>query len=136
MERHQQINTGTSEAGGQLFGTVTPDVVRILHATGPYHGDDRSRHRYRSAPQSAQLSITKEAERGRIYLGEWHTHAEGNPYPSRLDVDVMETILTRSKLNTTSLLLAIVGQMPLPRSLCVWSFSKEGALKWSHVVTP
>lgn len=136
MGRHRQVKRGAREAGGQLFGTVTPDTVRVLSATGPYHGDERSRYRYRSAPKAAQLAIRKEARLGRVYLGEWHTHAEAEPRPSGFDVDVMDTILRRSKLNTTSLLLVIVGQTTLPSSLGIWSFSIEGRLEWSRHAIP
>ena len=106
----RQAGRNSTEAGGQLFGTVSIDEVRVIIATGPYLGDERGRFHYRSNPKAAQREITKQAKNGLLYLGEWHTHAEDNPSASESDKDTMRRLLKCSKLNVNSLLMLIVGR--------------------------
>lgn len=107
----RQAGRYSTEAGGQLFGMVSIDEVRVIIATGPYRGDERGRFHYRSNPKAAQREITKQAKNGLIYLGEWHTHAEDNPSASESDKDTMKRLLQCSKLNVNTLLMLIVGRI-------------------------
>lgn len=65
VQHFRQSLPFASEAGGQLFGTVSPDVVNVEAASGPYPGDERSRYRYRSDPRAAQAAIEHQAGRAR-----------------------------------------------------------------------
>ena len=110
VNKHRQLNSSSTEAGGQLFGIVSADEVRVVLATGPYRGDERGRYGYRSNSRAAQLAIEKQAKAGLLYLGEWHTHAEDRPSASGSDMDAMRRLLARSKLNVNALLMLIVGR--------------------------
>jgi len=128
--RHRQASARATEAGGQLFGTVDESLVRIVCATGPYAGDERSRFRYRSNPVAAQRAVEAQSIAGRLYLGEWHTHAEDHPSASSLDSDAMTRLIVSSKLNSNSLLMLIVGRAAGSDGLAVLSVSKGSALAW------
>ena len=39
VTRYRQLTAWSSEAGGQLFGTIDKDKVCVVEATGPYTGD-------------------------------------------------------------------------------------------------
>ena len=75
IESHRQLVFAAKEAGGQLFGVVSEELVRVVRATGPYRGDERGRYFYRSNPVAAQNAIEKQSKSGLLYLGEWHTRS-------------------------------------------------------------
>ncbi len=110
VRKHRQMRPWSSEAGGQLFGSITTDEVTVSIATGPYKYDDRGRYHYRSNSEAAQSAIDRHARTGHLYLGEWHTHAESVPHSSSDDIDAMTRLVTKSALNTNAILMLIVGQ--------------------------
>lgn len=128
--KHRQMTTASTEAGGQLFGRVSEEEVRVLSATGPYHGDERSRYLYRSNPRAAQRAVAKHAKGGLLYLGEWHTHAEDYPITSKLDMNVMRRLLARSKLNVNALLMLIVGRRGGLDGLALCSVGSPEVNQW------
>jgi integrative and conjugative element protein (TIGR02256 family) len=130
VSRYRQVKSWSNEAGGQLFGTVDNDTVCVLEASGPYPGDERSRYRYRSNPVAAQYAIDKMAQRGLLYLGEWHTHAEDYPSASDLDNNAMRRLIENSRLNSNSLLLLIVGRVLCSDGLAVWSVANAKLHRW------
>lgn len=129
--RHRQTSAWANEAGGQLFGTVDETLVRIVRATGPYGGDERSRYRYRSNPAAAQRAVDAQSMAGLLYLGEWHTHAEDHPNSSNLDSDAMSRLISSSKLNSNALVMLIVGRVVGPDGLALLTVSKGATLKWT-----
>lgn len=130
MWRHRQLAPWASEAGGQMFGSINPTEVRVEAADGPFAGDERSRYGYRSNASAAQRRIDARACGGQRYLGEWHTHAEDVPHASGLDDDAMRRLLRHSQLNTSGLLLLIVGRGPGPEALALASVTARGAVRW------
>ncbi len=130
VSQHRQSTPWATEAGGQLFGTINAAEVCVTEASGPYAGDERSRYRYRSNPAAAQRAIEDRHNRGLLYLGEWHTHAEDYPGASGLDDDAMRRLITNSQLNSNSLLLLIVGRARSAAGLAVWSVSSDAVLQW------
>jgi integrative and conjugative element protein (TIGR02256 family) len=120
VRKYRQSLPTKPEAGGQLFGTVTDSLVRISAVSGPHRSDQRSRYAFRSNPHAAQESIEAQAERGLLYLGEWHTHAENVPHPSASDSSALRAILEKSRLNTNALVLVIVGLAKPDADLGVW----------------
>jgi integrative and conjugative element protein (TIGR02256 family) len=128
VRRYRQSREGQPEAGGQLFGTVTKSLVRISAASGPHRSDQRSRYAFRSNPHTAQTFIEAHAERGLLYLGEWHTHAENVPSPSETDVSALRAILQNSQLNTDALVLMIVGLARPDADLGVWYMKRTRLL--------
>jgi integrative and conjugative element protein (TIGR02256 family) len=128
VAKHRQLAPWSSEAGGQLFGTIRPEIIHVKEASGPYAGDERSRYRYRSNPEAAQRAIDERSKRGLLYLGEWHTHAEDTPDASNLDDDAMRRLMASSQLNSNALLMLIVGRSRGVSGLALWSVSV--ATKW------
>ncbi len=45
----------------------------------------------------------------RFYIGEWHTHPENNPRPSKTDYDSIIKSFTSAQLNVPLLVMIIVG---------------------------
>ncbi len=130
VSRYRQFAPWASEAGGQLFGTINAAKVCVTEASGPYAGDERSRHQYRSSPTAAQRAIEDRHKRGLLYLGEWHTHAEDYPSASGFDDDAMRSLIANSQLNSNALLMMIVGRARSAEGLAVWSVSSESARQW------
>jgi integrative and conjugative element protein (TIGR02256 family) len=131
MRGHRQISSRATEAGGQLFGTITAELIDVTKATGPYTDDERSRYRYRSNPAAAQRAIQEQSQAGLLYLGEWHTHAEDLPSASGLDDGAMQQILARSQLNSNALLMLIVGRVETVTGLALFTVAPERVYQWS-----
>jgi integrative and conjugative element protein (TIGR02256 family) len=131
VRAHQQRNLRATEAGGQLFGAVTPEEVLVSVATGPYAEDERSRYGYRSDPRAADKAIETQEAKGHSYLGEWHTHAEGRPTPSSYDTATMSAIARKSTLRAGAAMMLIVGQSSPPGGLYVGTFEKGRFRRWS-----
>jgi integrative and conjugative element protein (TIGR02256 family) len=128
---HRQLSSRAAEAGGQLFGTITAELIDVIKATGPYTGDERSRYRYRSNPSAAQRAIQQQSQVGLLYLGEWHTHAEDIPGASGLDDDAMQLLLARSQLNSNALLMLIVGRVETAAGLALFTVAPERVYRWT-----
>ena len=47
----------------------------------------------------------------KYYIGEWHTHPEGSPYPSSLDVKVINNIRQHDQVSIQSPLMLIIGNI-------------------------
>ena len=131
MHGNRQTSSRATEAGGQLFGTITSELIQVSKATGPYPADERSRYRYRSNPAAAQKEIQKQSKAGLLYLGEWHTHAEDHPDASGLDDEAMRLLLARSQLNSNALLMLIVGRKTTVDSLAFWAITPDRVYKWA-----
>lgn len=131
VRNYRQISWLATEAGGQLFGTITPELIRVEKATGPYPGDERSRRRYRSNPAAAQAAIQAQALAGLLYLGEWHTHAEDHPDVSGLDEEAMSLLLARSQLNSNALLMLIVGRGVTVDGVALWTVAPDRIHQWT-----
>ena len=131
VQRHRQIFPWTTEAGGQLFGKIEGNQVRVSCASGPYEGDERSRYHYRSSKISAQKVINLKSDEGLLYLGEWHTHAEDRPRASQMDGDAMQKLMQRSRLNCNFLLLVIVGRESGLSGVSVYTFNGGDIRQWN-----
>ncbi len=118
------------ESGGQLFGLIDAFGARVVVATGPYSKDIRSPTRYRSNPGQAQASINRQSKEGLLYLGEWHTHFQDQPSPSKEDFIAMKALVKSSKLNTPHAILLIVGNGSFPDCFSIDSFGFENSAKW------
>lgn len=130
VEKSRQLNSFSTEAGGQLFGVVNEHEIRVTIASGPYKRDQRGRYHYRSNQTSAQEMIETFAEKGLYYLGEWHTHAEDFPTASASDIDAMNKLLNNSKLNVNGLLMLIVGRSNLLSGYSVTLFNQGKRYIW------
>lgn len=89
LEDFRQAHPQAIESGGILLGFRRGNHLHITEATEPSDEDRGSRiHFWRSS--SNHQRIAKEAwERSGgclDYVGEWHTHPQVSPYPSRIDI--------------------------------------------------
>ncbi|PIT06435.1 hypothetical protein TSA1_31500 [Bradyrhizobium nitroreducens] len=78
------------EAGGILLGCYRGPHVEILECTTPMPLDRRTRNGFvRRDPghQRRALEVWKVSDRTVNFVGEWHTHPEERPSPSRVDRD-------------------------------------------------
>lgn len=128
--KYRQITAWRREAGGQLFGTYDDNTACILTASGPYRGDERSRYYYRSNPKAAQKAIDAFAGQGLSYLGEWHTHPQEIAVASGADRATICSIVRRSTLRLTSLMMLIQGQATGPAGLAVYSHNGSILSEW------
>lgn len=132
LARHRQRTCLSREAGGQLFGKVSSDEVRVLMASGPYPGDVRQRFSYRSNPKAAQQEIDGMAIAELLYIGEWHTHPERLPVASILDHKTIRALHSKSRLRVSSLVLLIQGTKISKDGLAVYSIGTGGLTRWSR----
>jgi integrative and conjugative element protein (TIGR02256 family) len=134
LARHRQFSRWSREAGGQLFGVVSDETVCVLEANGPGPLDERTRASFRSDPVAAQRDIDLRADRGMLYLGEWHTHPEAQPTASAMDIDAFSRLLRKSEVRVSSLLLVIQGIEDGPRGLAVYSGQGTDIQKWAFKI--
>jgi integrative and conjugative element protein (TIGR02256 family) len=135
LARHRQRHFWNLEAGGQLFGSISPQSILISNISGPYPRDDRGPRHYRSHPQSAQTEIKRQQKLGHLYLGEWHSHAEKKPRASGDDNDAMQRLMRKSTLATNGLLLIITGQHESGMGTSVYSHMDGALREWDIVIT-
>jgi integrative and conjugative element protein (TIGR02256 family) len=121
MLEHAQREPGALEAGGVLLGRellVTGDLV-VDAITTPMPGDVRTSTSFSRSAALHQRRIL-EAWRGSAgtcgYLGEWHTHPEARPIPSRIDRHDWSRRLVEDVVGARLSLFVIVGT----RALGVW----------------
>lgn len=84
------VDPGECEAGGILLGYRRDPHIEIVDATFPSNGDVRRPLAF-TRQSATHQRIAKRVWRnsGQLidYVGEWHTHPEPHPLPSRLDRD-------------------------------------------------
>lgn len=88
IEQYRQLGN-LPEAGGILLGSYKEQHIEITHVTEPGTKDFRSRTSfYRKDPihQKTADNIWASSDGLITYLGEWHTHPQSVPKPSKLDI--------------------------------------------------
>lgn len=126
MLRYRQTRPKDTEAGGILLGRliIDSDDIVIDHATTPKKRDIRTRTRF-IRDQMSHQRIVDRAWRCSLYtchyLGEWHTHPENDPVPSKQDLRNWNRIMAKSVLDYDVLFFVIVGI----RTIRIW----EGNVK-------
>jgi len=101
------------EAGGVLLGRMikkTEDII-IDIASPPQKKDKRKRTFFRRNDEH-QIIINEEWKKSGgtcNYLGEWHTHPEAMPIPSRIDLKNWKQQLTIAEYEGDALFFIIVG---------------------------
>lgn len=110
------------EAGGQLFGYFDSRKLIIDLATTPKKGDQRSRFSFLPNRPKEQKEIDEKFSEGLHYLGDWHTHPQNIPAPSRSDIRSIEECTRESIHELDGFIMIIVGNDSYPGGLYV-SFS-------------
>lgn len=112
-EYKQNINS-KPESGGILLGYRRGEHLHVVQATTPQKNDVASRCSFtRKDPfhQSAALAKWHESGETLDYLGDWHTHPEYEPSPSRVDFEGWEQLMTRFEKPFVFMIIGITGQM-------------------------
>lgn len=101
------------ENGGILIGTVdSKSLVTITNITEAQPKDRCLKFHFFRSPnghQSIMDELWIESNYRKMYLGEWHTHSEPIPIPSKVDIAGWKSIAKR-KQNSTWMLFIILGK--------------------------
>jgi integrative and conjugative element protein (TIGR02256 family) len=112
INRHRQITAEDHEAGGILLGARRGRHIDITFATTPKRGDRGSRagfHRLSPFHQSFAIRAWRRLCRKLDYVGEWHTHPERNPSPSRIDRAEWAKLMRSRRSELVFMILGISG---------------------------
>jgi len=113
LYRYKQYNHTQHEAGGILLGKVYNDLIIIDQVSEPSIEDESGRFYFIRNVKRVQNIVDcawKESNGERIYLGEWHTHPEDLPTPSRDDKLLLKNMLKHSRMEINFLLMVIIGR--------------------------
>jgi integrative and conjugative element protein (TIGR02256 family) len=119
LDRHRQRSTSDKEAGGQIFASYERSTITIREVTGPYDTDDRSRCRFTPDRSLEKRDVRKWFRKRRHYIGNWHTHPEPVPKPSRIDVKNTRARFVESDTQLLAFTMIIVGLAAFPEGLWV-----------------
>lgn len=119
MVQYRQIDHHHREAGGQLFAQFLGADANIMEATRPKLLDRRSRHRFEPNRWLQQREIRNRHSKGLHFVGDWHTHPENTPRPSREDIESVLECFTLSIHELQAFVMIIVGKKPAPAGLYV-----------------
>jgi integrative and conjugative element protein (TIGR02256 family) len=107
------------EAGGQLFARFADQKIFVEKATGPRPSDRRGRTMYCPDKSAEQQEILAQHLTGLHYIGDWHTHPEIKPIPSKADMDSIAECVRRSTHYLNGFILVVVGTALPPEGLHV-----------------
>lgn len=133
---HRQTRFSIFEAGGILLGRFYSDSMIVEKATTPGEGDRQGPlffHRNRSRAQRIVDKIFEESGGEQTYLGEWHTHNEGNPHPSWKDRIEIERAFRKSRLNVDFMICIIVGNQDTLGNLWLGFYDRNGMRECSPI---
>ncbi len=126
----RQLDLKMPEAGGQLFGAVEGQCIKVKLATGPRRSDRRGRFFFIADRLAERREISALHKSGLHYLGDWHTHPQSIPTPSGTDLSSMADLFAQSKHDLNAFLMVIVGTAGFPDGLHV---SLHEASAWSKL---
>jgi integrative and conjugative element protein (TIGR02256 family) len=112
LNKYKQLKPQQHEAGGILLGQIKGNHVYVLRVSIPTMFDKSSRTSFVRSKDIAQIIIDYEfvnSGNRTIYLGEWHTHPEKFPSPSRTDKNMILDQFKLNKLNEPFVLLLLQG---------------------------
>ena len=115
MRAFAQHADDAHEAGGLMLGRYIHDGHDLVvdRVTTPKPSDTRSRFAFHREADEHQAEIDaawKESGGTRVFLGDWHTHAEPDPTPSDIDRDNWRRMLREDIRDNEACFFVIVGQ--------------------------
>jgi integrative and conjugative element protein (TIGR02256 family) len=119
INRYQQVASRDKEAGGQLFAKFEGADTVIIEATHPKWLDRRTRYGFRPNRWLQQLEIRDRHTKGLHFVGDWHTHPESVPNPSREDIFNMIECFNLSHHDLQAFVMVVIGIEPVPKGLYV-----------------
>lgn len=105
-------NNGQNESGGVLMGYIARNELKILDCTQPNIFDIHKRYNFIRNIFGHQFLINYKYKNSNgilNYIGEWHTHPEINPKPSKTDLITLMKI-RKYKNVKFPVIMIIVGQ--------------------------
>ncbi|THE13455.1 ribosomal-processing cysteine protease Prp [Bacillus timonensis] len=114
FDKYKQLNHTQHESGGILLGKVYNDLFIIDQISEPSIEDKSGRFYFVRNVERAQKIVEqawKESKGERIYLGEWHSHPEDVPTPSRDDKILLKNMLKHSRMEIDFLFMVIIGRI-------------------------
>lgn len=112
FDKYIQDTIEKKESGGILLGQVVDNNIYVMRASVPNKFDKSGRYKFIRNKKAAQILIDYEfinSKKKTIYLGEWHTHPENIPTPSKVDIRMLEQQFNNNNINEKYLLLIIKG---------------------------
>lgn len=126
FDEHRQRSCFSREIGGQLFARFTSAGISVDLVTVTRGKSKRTRFGFWPDRKAEREEIARLFKEGYHYLGDWHTHPEGRPFPSGPDQQKMMEIFRMSKHQLGAMLMVIVGQEDFPAGLYVGAVSASG----------
>ena len=126
FRRHRQRFRFATESGGQLFSRLGSSLVEIERATGPRRSDQSSQCSFLPNRRAERREIRRLFGSGFHFIGDWHTHHQVHPRPSRVDKDSLCEEFELSLHELPYFVLVIVGTAPPPKGLFVCTVGDEG----------
>lgn len=114
--KYSQRRIRDKEGGGQIFAKSLGPNVDIPYVTSPRLTDRRWRYKFFPDRVAERREILEHYRNGLHYVGDWHTHPEEVPSPSREDIDSMQECFRRSKHSLNFFILMVVGTGPMPKA--------------------
>lgn len=136
FDRHRQRTRADTEAGGQIFATYEPETITICRATGPYATDDRRRCLFTPDRSREDRDLRRWFRKKQHFLGNWHTHPEAIPRPSRVDVRNTRQRFRESDHPLLAFTMIIVGTNDFPEGLWVSLINDVGHTQLHPVPKP
>jgi proteasome lid subunit RPN8/RPN11 len=114
MRRSERVRGKRVETGGILFGHVDPflKIIWVDEVSGPPPDSLQSPFAFVCGTEGvAGLNAEKEkrTRKSVSFVGMWHTHPGGIPWPSETDYGAMATLLTSDKFQAKRFLMVIIG---------------------------
>jgi integrative and conjugative element protein (TIGR02256 family) len=101
-----------NEFGGFLIGNYS-DNSRCLNITDTIlpskYKASKSRFQRNSSGIEKELRAYYNENPKKYYIGEWHTHPDGQPIPSKTDIMAIETILQQKEASIQKPVLLIIA---------------------------
>lgn len=126
---NRQIGADSPEVGGQLFAYFGDNMVLISMATGPYKEDKKARFHFIPCRKRERKDIKKLFDIGLHFVGDWHTHPQTIPIPSKRDEESIRECFVLSKHELNGFILIIVGTSEFPGGLWVSLHNRNGSIK-------
>jgi len=102
-----------NECGGIFVGKIDTNkgeaVVDLMRMPNRFNSSPVLFQRFAGFLNRWLRKIFKESNGDRIYLGEWHSHPNGVPYPSQTDYLTMQKIAVNDNVRIQTPILMIVG---------------------------
>jgi len=124
--RYRQHKFFACERGGLLYARFLGVTTRVEVASGPLRARSAGRYHLDSHRPSEQRDVDKHFKMGLHFVGNWHTHPEKVPVPSKTDYRRIESNFYASVHELKGLIMVVVGLEAFPAGLSVIVQSANG----------